>query len=371
MSDITEILEVKPKAEPEVKKGGLISKEFFDFTLNAIYDYPSTLQNEHLVKNIKLKSDTHVPLYAINMKPDNSLPVNAIISGDFSLNSYEKLIAHKSGIIPWQGNATYTNLLQKCLEKEAYNVLLFVNHRTDSKITVKDDLAKALKNRFTEYVNSPYDVRIFREGRSNAKSYPDMIANSKYFCSWAKGRTRKLNATDPVIYYLTNFYYMAKLTEAHGGSIVEPMYSVMIRKEHVGFVRACIMTNTPIPVELLELWIDQKLDKVDSEYKIRPTFVKLIKTPMKTMGIKIVVHENLYDTMYTRPTMPKFKTLVERAEWINDLSKRLLLSECQLQGIKSIVPPAPKAQVVTVELNASDIKERMEEFERITAELLA
>lgn len=347
MSDIRELIEPVAQAvvaqatqaeiefkEPE-EGGGLISKEFFDFNMNNVYDYGRVQSDAYQLKNIRFVNENYIPLYAVNFKVDQYLPATNILSGDYEMNAYDKLLAQKQGLTPWQDNKVYTDFLKRCIEKKQYNIVLFTDHRRDSRCFTKDELRNSLKRRFQEFLNKPTDISIHREGRNNAKNYADIISNTKYYCGWAKSRTRKVSADAPVLHFLTNFYYMAKLNEQNGNFWIEPMYSVMIKREYLSYVKACLLTNTPIPVEILELWIDKKLDDKDSEYKIRSTFVKSIKTPFKASGMKVQVFDNLFDEMYSRLKMPKFKTIVERMAWVRNLSTKLLDEERVRMGIKT------------------------------------
>jgi hypothetical protein len=376
MSDITQILEPQVE-EKEVVSGGLISKEFFDFSLNAIHDYNRPKNTTFLMKNLKFSNPDYVPLYAINFSVDTGLPVSSIINNSFDIGSYEKLIAAKQGLRAWQENTVYTSFLKKCIEKKLYNVLLFTKHKEDSVVTSKVSLRQNLISRFGEFIDKPVDLRIYREGRNNAKNYGDILENCKYFCDWSKSRTRRASPSDPVVYFLTNFYYMAKLNEHNSNHWIEPMFSVMIKKEHVGFVRACLMTNTPIPVDAMELWIDSNLDRTDSDHKIRPSFIKSIKTPFKNAGVKIVVHEKLFDVLYSRPTLPAFKNVIQKVQWVNDLSMRLLTEERIRLGLETRkevkVTPEQAAGISDIlqAVRSSEVKMQMEEFERLTAELTA
>ncbi len=337
MSDITELIEPQaPKEEkPQKSGGGLISKEFFDFNLSNVFDYGRTKSDVYKIRNVRFINEQYMPLYAVNFKVDQYLPTSAIIDNNYEMNSYDILLNQKQGAQPWQANTVYVDFLKKCVETEQYNIVLFIDHKKDSICKTKNQLRKNLHDRFKEYTEAPIDLSIYREGRNNAKSYVDVIANNKYFCSWAVGKTRRADNEAAHFQFLTNFYYMAKLNELNGHYSIEPMYSVMVKKEYLSYVRACLLTNTPLPVEILELWVDSKLDKTDSDYKIRPTFIKSIRTPFKNAGMKIQVFDNLFETMYARLKMPKFKNIQERMEWIKELSAKLMDEERVLTGIKS------------------------------------
>lgn len=372
MSDITQLIE--PEVQLEQVGGGLISKEFFEYNLASVHEYARAKQQEFLMKNLRFKHSEYVPLYSIGFQLDPHLPVTAIVHKSFEVGSYEKLMAAKQGLDCWQTNTVYSQFLQKCIEREAYNILLFNNHKTNSKLTSKEALQQSVIGSFSQFVDKPVDLRIYREGRNTARNYVDIIQNVKYYCDWSKSRTRRAKPEDPIIHFLTNFYYMAKLNEHNSVFWLEPMFSLMVKKEYIAFVRACMMTNTPIPVELLELWIDEKLDKTDSEYKIRPTFVKYIKTPFREAGVRVVVHENLFDIMYEKPALPKHRNVAERNSWVNELSVRLLDIERREKGIITndmlVTPSSASTEVITPTRN-SEVEEQQSAFERLVMELSA
>lgn len=369
MSDSTELIGTEPPKEGQTGKGS-ISKLFYEFTMDNIHEYSRALEDVHRIKNIRYCNQEYVPLYGINFKPDYQLPASMIKNGTFEMSTYEKLMAQKTGTGSWQSNTVYTSFIKKAIQTEQYNAVLFLNHKIDSVVTSAEQLKTNLKGRFDTYVTSPINLDIHREGRSSAKNYLEIIENCKYYNGWGKSRTRRVSADAPSLHFLTNFYYMAKLNQVGTNFWIEPMFSVMVRREHVPYIRACMITNTPIPVDMLELWIDRKLDAVDSSYKIRPTFIKYIKTPFTKAGVKVVVHDNMFDVMYTRLKLPKFRNIMERAQWTKQLTTLLISKEKASLGIS---PPVTGRTTLfefgtkgvtaqTIDTSAA-LKEKAEEFD--------
>lgn len=356
MSDITSLIEPDKPEEPVKAKEeeftidierekGLISPEFFNFNVKAASDYNRlrSLGEASRVNYIKHRDSEFVPLYGINFSLDSTFPSHSVISNEFEISPYERSL---NSAAVWQDNKLYVNFIKKCLENRHFNLLLFLKHNSDSLIRDKSLLRRTLKSRFDQYINSPIDLKILKEGRANARNHEDIMANVRYFCGWSRSKTKSSDPLAPSIYFLTNFYYMAKYSEQGDTSWLEPMFSVVVKRENISYIRACVLTNTPIPVEMLELWADKKLDDTTPNYKIRPLYTKYIKQPFKTADIKIVIHDNLFDAMYMKPALPEFPSLIDRSKWLKELSENFINDERGDLGIPALrkQKPAPIAE---------------------------
>lgn len=77
------------------------------------------------------------------------------------------------------------------------------------------------------------------------------------------------------------------------------LFLLVLKKEHINYIRKCLLLNIDIDIRVFELWVDSEFDITGSYFKnIRPHYRKLIKKPFIESGGKIVVKDNIFDNYY-------------------------------------------------------------------------
>ena len=77
------------------------------------------------------------------------------------------------------------------------------------------------------------------------------------------------------------------------------LFLLVLKKEHINYIRKCLLLNIDIDIRVFELWVDSEFDITGSYFKnIRPHYRKLIKKPFVESGGKIVVKDNIFDNYF-------------------------------------------------------------------------
>ena len=101
------------------------------------------------------------------------------------------------------------------------------------------------------------------------------------------------------------------------------LYSLVIKKEYLDFVRCCMILGKEVPLECFELWIRREF--IDSiEYKSLIThFRRDVLNHCNEDGIEIKIVNN-FDTLFKKFQVPKGKSIKEQKEIIKSLSQEFL-----------------------------------------------
>ena len=188
------------------------------------------------------------------------------------------------------------------------------------------DLLSEVRESIVDWVkdeNLDFQVRKTRCTNSNYDGLIGSFLNEDY---WIKHELRTKD-------YITNFWFLSELGP---NDKVKPLFSMMVKKEHVPYVRMCYLLNqTPHP-EALQLWIREDFDVPRSEYKgLRPKYRKFIKTLALEAGHEIVTKPTLND-MFASITIPKFKRLNERKDWMKGQSTEFLQHYIVSKDLESV-----------------------------------
>lgn len=77
------------------------------------------------------------------------------------------------------------------------------------------------------------------------------------------------------------------------------LFLLVLKKEHINYIRKCLLLGINIDIRVFELWVDSEFDITGSYFKnIRPHYRKLIKKPFLESGGKIVVKDNIFDNYF-------------------------------------------------------------------------
>jgi hypothetical protein len=188
------------------------------------------------------------------------------------------------------------------MENGYYNVLL-LGTLDNSCITVKNFIEDIMVLLVSQLV-------IHKECMSaNLRNTPRVISTAnmfefvKYSASWVihRGKDR----------YVSNTLFLGTTTSGVGK--VNPLFCVMVKKENAAYVKACFITNTPIPSSMIELWVDESVEATGS--KMKPLFRKAIKSKLETSGVPVVYFSNLKEKIVRSLSLPTTATITELQEW--------------------------------------------------------
>lgn len=221
---------------------------------------------------------------------------------------------------------------------------------SNTAITVAQ-LKEVLRQRYDIEVMSPVNTMIRLPDNSSCTGALNVIKCAKMGTHFGLGNIHsKLIRTGPWAHpkYLFGRYYLAHLVDVagaghtpfnHGGSVHDTQFvpvtlmSLMFKIEHINVIRGYMMNNKEIPAELLELWVDESLDGLDSPHPVRLQFQRNIRKPMVESGVTVRVIKDLDGVMFNRMTPPKFKSIKQQVEWKNELVSGLMDSERMVNGI--------------------------------------
>lgn len=141
----------------------------------------------------------------------------------------------------------------------------------------------------------------------------------------------------PTEIYDSNYYFCAKRRSQTLGNVnivhVDPLYSLMVKKEYINYVKTCIFYNIKPNPEAYELWINESLDNPKSGEPIRLQFNKLIRKPLEAQGVKTVVFANLKEQMMNYPVIKTFKSIPEEKAFIKGVFEKFIKEEKKRYGI--------------------------------------
>jgi hypothetical protein len=124
--------------------------------------------------------------------------------------------------------------------------------------------------------------------------------------------------------YIANAWY---LTDSSDNT---PIFTLMVKKEAVKYVRLCLLLGETPVSDCFEFWINESLDIKDSKWpQFRTQYRKYLK-PKIQKEYQIPIFEKTEDELWSEfiyLTEPKFKSIKERKEWLNSVTKEYLASK--------------------------------------------
>lgn len=160
-------------------------------------------------------------------------------------------------------------------------------------------------------------------------SYNDVIERTKYLNSWSRTKIRSGD-------YLSNLWFLGFIPkESIRGSSsngYKTLFSVMLKREMIPYVRMCFLMGEEPHPDVLELWIRDDLDIPKGPYKnLRSRYRKHFKKEIVDSGIKIVEMPCLDEVLFHKIKVPKFKSISEKNKWIKERSREFLDSLLRLE----------------------------------------
>lgn len=115
-----------------------------------------------------------------------------------------------------------------------------------------------------------------------------------------------------------------------------PLYTLCIKKELARYALQCAILKRPIHKDALTLFVNDKLDKPNSEFGLlRPHYRKNVKNPLLKIGIEIQEVKN-FDHIYSKLPEIKASTIDAYEESLTNMVKKAINFETELNnGIES------------------------------------
>lgn len=226
---------------------------------------------------------------------------------------------------------------------------------------------QGLLDSYDNFINTDLDNRILFTNNHTDRASVKVIENSCFLPLFNVTDVTKKNQANKK--YLTNYFFCAELdyriTNSLRGKIntvgVTPLYTLVIKKEYIEYVKACMINNIAINTSILELWIDKSLDTTTSEHPIRGEFVKKIRQKCKKDNITIKVFDSLRDQIINYPKPKVFKSLSDRKKYFEEIVRKGLEKERIAYGIVSKSEDLDKTIASIVEdSKKSEVQELLE-----------
>lgn len=275
---------------------GLITKEMFDYMCDMTY-FDAQSPSKAL---LRYRKDTgYLPFNAINFEVGPLCPTAQFAQGDVHISEYDKKYHQTS----WKFDKEYHDFIIKCIKREEYYLLLTTSVHDGDCLNMKE----TLKARFWQFIIASYAPRELPLVPSyQSKSIPSVIKDVKYSPVWQSSSIIKATSGSG---FISNLYFLAEVSlrgqkVCYGNTTV--LMSLMVRSEHMPIVRAHFASNTPIPIEYLELWVDNSL--MEENHQMCAPITKAIITPLLSAGVKLVRFDDLRGEMFVGLVRPPGKS---------------------------------------------------------------
>lgn len=206
------------------------------------------------------------------------------MSGDVDPDAFDI----KYGGQTWMSSPVYVKFLKECLNRNMYHLIFLSHVGIDSKYGSSDIksavLGRAkgiiLSNTTTHFPKAPLEsgVGTFQFIFDCIKLYNSFVLHSAKYGN--TGEKKK---------FLTNMFFLA---EQLSPKKYNPLIVGMVEKGRIMEARKCFINNTPMPTDLLELWVDSSVEETGS--KLKPLFRRHLKLGAENTGLTIKTFPDLY-----------------------------------------------------------------------------
>jgi len=304
-------------------------KKFWsDITWNSVIRRYSANRLEDKINTFKIDGE-YVPLCTLKIFNNNSKKYleTSILLNQFNRKNYHSINANIDDYV--------TNIKVLAYLKNNKHLVYLSKIKEYPSLNTKQGLLDSYDN----FINTDLDNRILFTNNHTDRASVKVIENSCFLPLFNVTDVTKKNQANKK--YLTNYFFCAELdyrvTNSLRGKIntigVTPLYTLVIKKEYIEYVKACMINNIAINTSILELWIDKSLDTPSSEHPIRGEFVKKIRQKCKKDNITIKVFDSLRDELINYPKPISFKSLADRKKYFAEIVKKGLEKERIAYGI--------------------------------------
>lgn len=107
-------------------------------------------------------------------------------------------------------------------------------------------------------------------------------------------------------------------------SEINVLFTLVIKREYLEYVKLCILTDNEIHPDVFEFWVSKDFDKPKSKYRSARTFYKKeILTDIRAKGITIVEKDN-FSELFNNIYPPKFNSIFDYQNWLKYSTSKFL-----------------------------------------------
>lgn len=228
------------------------------------------------------------------------MPVDKLLSGNVDPDAFDI----KYGGQAWMSNPVYVKFLRECLSRNMYHLIFLSDVVTDGKFSssdIKNVVISRAKHAIANYNTTHFPKASLESGVGTFQSIFDCIK----LCNTFVLHSAKYGNTGERKKFLTNMFFLAEQISAKK---YNPLIVGMVEKSRIMEARKCFVNNTPMPTDLLELWVDSSVEKIGS--KLKPLFRKHLKLGAENAGLIIKTFPDLNrEIMFD--VMPPVDTMME------------------------------------------------------------
>lgn len=205
------------------------------------------------------------------------MPIDKLLSEDIEPDAFDI----KYGGQLWMSSPKYVNFLRECLSRRLYHII-FLSDVTYDHASSMDELRYILKERAKNAVINGITTHFPKRGIVAGIGAFQFIFECMKLCnSFVVHSARYGNSGDKKT-YLTNMFLLAEFNASNN---YIPLIVGMVEKSRIVEARKCFVNNTPMPTDLIELWVDSSIEELGS--KIKPLFRKHMKFGIENAGLTI------------------------------------------------------------------------------------
>lgn len=294
----------------------------------------------HLI--LKWKNEEYLPLYSLGIKLPLGVPYY----------EYKTLIERYEGnpgileqirigkFLKQNKYDNAFNYFKKLWDTKNYKLLCFFWEKLntlDNETDFKAKMGKKLNDIFKGMLETPPNTSIQTPQNNYLMGMPRITARFKYENEWRWTQVRQQGASwNEMPMYLTNMGFLGKQVSPYSAQFagvasgllpIKPLACIVFKKENYDLLKAYVLANEPIPADLLEFWADQSIEDPNSSISIARSYVKSIRNPYKKLGLNIVVKEDLTAELFSRPELPRFRTHMDKINWIDNILENYTIEE--------------------------------------------
>ncbi len=291
-------------------------------------------------------NDTHLPFYVLPK-----------INSRYIDNIHYQLLGSTPESIPRIATSTsspvkVTDFIKGLWESKRYeHFMIAMEARAANASIALTGLVSSIKSKWNDTLSQPIDTAVSVSDHTSCTGALNIIKCAKMGSHFGLGKIHsKAIRSGPWAHpqYLFGRYFIAHLVDVagtghqafpHGGSNNEtmfvpvPLMSLMFKIEHINLLRGYMLNNKEVPAELMELWVDEELNKLDSPHPIRLQYQRNIRKPLEAAGVTVKIVKNLDGMLFNRMAPPKFKSIRQQYEWRSGIVQTIMDSERMVNGI--------------------------------------
>lgn len=203
----------------------------------------------------------------------------------------------------WMSVPIYVKFLKECLSRGMYH-LIFLSDVISDYAYNSDDLRYVLRDRAAKFISDNTTTHFPKHYIQDGNGAFQSVFDCMKLCNTFVVHNVKHGSSGERKGYLTNMFLLAERdTKSY-----TPLILGMVERSRLIEAKTCLINNTPMPTDLLELWIDSSVEDMGS--KIKPLYRRHIKTSAENIGLTIKTFPNLSKEVMV-DVIPTTKTIEE------------------------------------------------------------